>query len=260
MDLLALLIWTVPIPLAGCSHLKLLSTFLTWNLIKTLHICCTHASLSVTASYSSSHIHGLNHDYVFVTPVEVDSDGVYLTHDVTRRSRRSRRSLSPSLHYQLSAFGQDMQLDLLPSSVVGPGFTVQKLSSDGIATVTGDEEIHHCLYQGFIRNLSASSAAISTCSGLAGLIRVSNEEYLIAPLPQHLASRHNYSSPDGHHPHVVYKRSAEHIVHGRFSNPASSSPSQNPYLYHQHRPQRHHDYQHGKLQRQHFCGRRKQCM
>uniref|UniRef100_A0A3Q2DPN2 ADAM metallopeptidase with thrombospondin type 1 motif, 18 n=1 Tax=Cyprinodon variegatus TaxID=28743 RepID=A0A3Q2DPN2_CYPVA len=199
-------------------------------------------------------------DYVFVTPVEVDSDGVYLTHDVTRRSRRSRRSLSPSLHYQLSAFGQDMQLDLLPSSVVGPGFTVQKLSSDGIATVTGDEEIHHCLYQGFIRNLSASSAAISTCSGLAGLIRVSNEEYLIAPLPQHLASRHNYSSPDGHHPHVVYKRSAEHIVHGRFSNPASSSPSQNPYLYHQHRPQRHHDYQHGKLQRQHFCGRRKLIM
>lgn len=105
-------------------------------------------------------------DYVFVTPVEVDSEGVYLTHDVTRRSHRSRRSLSSTLHYRLSAFGQDMHLDLHPSSVVGPGFTVQMLGSDGIATVMGDAGFQHCLYQGFIRNLSASSAAISTCSGL----------------------------------------------------------------------------------------------
>uniref|UniRef100_A0A3Q2NPG0 ADAM metallopeptidase with thrombospondin type 1 motif 18 n=1 Tax=Fundulus heteroclitus TaxID=8078 RepID=A0A3Q2NPG0_FUNHE len=233
MDCLFLLIWTLPIPLVGCAPVKFLSTFLTWNIVK---------------------------DYMFVTPVEVDSDGAYLTHDVTRKSRRSRRSLSPSLHYQLSAFGHDMHLELLPSSVVGPGFTVQTVGSDGISTVTGDAGFHHCLYQGFIRNLSASSAAISTCSGLAGLIRVSNEEYLIAPLPEHLADQHNYSAPDGHHPHVVYKRSAEHIVHGRLSSPVSagSSSSENPYLSPPHQPQRHHDYQHGKLQRQHFCGRRKQ--
>lgn len=108
-------------------------------------------------------------DYMFVTPVEVDSEGGYLTHDVTRRSQRSRRSLSSSLHYQLSAFGQDMHLDLRPSSVVGPGFTVQALGSDGIATVISDARFHHCLYQGFIRNLSASSAAISTCSGLVSV-------------------------------------------------------------------------------------------
>ncbi|MED6290429.1 A disintegrin and metalloproteinase with thrombospondin motifs 18, partial [Characodon lateralis] len=95
----------------------------------------------------------------------------------------------------------------------------------------------------------------------AGLIRVSNKEYLIAPLPQHLADQHNYSAPDGHQPHVVYKRSAEHIVHGRLSSPVNtgSSSSENPYLsHHHHQPQRHHHYQHGKLQRQHFCGSRKQ--
>lgn len=105
-------------------------------------------------------------DYVFVTPVEVDSDGGYLTHDLTRRSHRSKRSLSSSLHYRLSAFGQDMYLDLQPSTVVGPGFTVQTLGSNGIATVMDDVGFHNCFYQGFIRNLSASSAAISTCSGL----------------------------------------------------------------------------------------------
>uniref|UniRef100_A0A668AZS1 ADAM metallopeptidase with thrombospondin type 1 motif 18 n=1 Tax=Myripristis murdjan TaxID=586833 RepID=A0A668AZS1_9TELE len=180
----------------------------------------------------------------------VDAAGTYLTHDVTRRSHRSRRSLSPSLHYQLSAFGRDMHLDLRPSSVVGPGFTVQTLGSQGITSVKGDAGFHSCLYQGFIRNLSASSAAISTCSGLSGLIRMSEEEFFITPLPPHLAAHHNYSAPGGHHPHVVYKRSAEHMVHGKSDNPLShsSSRSDNPYLHH-HLHQR---------QQLHFCGRRKQ--
>ncbi|XP_020509945.2 A disintegrin and metalloproteinase with thrombospondin motifs 18 [Labrus bergylta] len=267
MDCLFLLIWTLPIPLVGCTSLKLLSTLLSWNIIKTLHIYCSHTSHTVSAGFSSSDSHGLNHDYVFVTPVEVDAGGRYLTHDVSRQSHRSRRSVSSSssLHYRLSVFGQDMLLDLRPSSVVGPGFTVQTLGSDGIATVMDDSDtgFHNCLYQGFIRNLSASSAAISTCSGLSGLIRVSQEEYLIAPLPQHLADQHNYSAPEGHHPHVVYKRSAEHIVRRRSSSPSSTSSSNpdNAYFqqhHHHHQQHYHHDYQHGKLQRQHFCGRRKQ--
>lgn len=101
--------------------------------------------------------------------MEVDSQGAYLTHDVTRRSHRSKRSLPPSLHYRLSAFGHDMHLHLLPSSVVGPGFTVQMISSNGITTVMDDAKVHNCLYQGFIRNQSASSAAISTCSGLVSV-------------------------------------------------------------------------------------------
>lgn len=117
--------------------------------------------LPFPASFSS--------DYVFVTPVEVDPEGGFLTHDVTRRTHRSRRSLSSSLHYRLSAFGHDMHLDLHPSSVVGPGFTVQALGSDGITTLTEDVGFHDCLYQGFIRNLSASSAAISTCAGLVSV-------------------------------------------------------------------------------------------
>lgn len=108
-------------------------------------------------------------DYVFVTPVEVSSDGRYVSHDVTGRSHRSRRSLSSSVHYRLSAFGQDMQLDLHPSSVVGPGFTVQSLSSESITTVKDAAGFHNCLYQGFIRNLSSSSAALSTCSGLVSV-------------------------------------------------------------------------------------------
>lgn len=108
---------------------------------------------------------------------------------------------------------------------------------------------------------SWQTGGLCLCVLQAGLIRVSQEEYLIAPLPQHLAEEHNYRAPDGHHPHVIYKRSAEHIVHGRSSGTSSPRPV-NPHLQqHRHHQQlQQHEYQHGKLQMQHFCGRRKQCM
>ena len=119
---------------------------------------------------------------MFVTPVEVDSRGSYVTHDVMRRSgyvsqdvgrrsRRSRRSAPPlgGVHYLLSAFGRDLLLDLRPSPVVAPGFAVHTLGRDGVVMATpGDlgAAIGGCLYQGFIRSETESSAAISTCSGL----------------------------------------------------------------------------------------------
>ncbi|KAI5613902.1 A disintegrin and metalloproteinase with thrombospondin motifs 18 isoform X1, partial [Silurus asotus] len=82
---------------------------------------------------------------------------------------------------------------------------------------------------------------------MSGLIRMSSEEFFITPLPNHLALEHNYSAPAGHHPHVIYKRSAEQHIH-RDRTDRQDEP------HYQHR----HDYQHGKFQRQHFCGRRKQ--
>ncbi|XP_016121518.1 A disintegrin and metalloproteinase with thrombospondin motifs 18-like, partial [Sinocyclocheilus grahami] len=95
----------------------------------------------------------------------------------------------------------------------------------------------------------------------SGLIRFSGEELLITPLPQHLALQHNYSAPSGHHPHVIYKRSAERRVPADKTDWSSSVKSNNPYESHHrhhHHLRHHHEYQPGKLQRQHFCGRRKQ--
>lgn len=108
-------------------------------------------------------------DYDFATPVEVDSLGGYISHDVSRHGR-SRRSLSESggpVHYHVSAFGKELHLDLQPSHVLAEGFTVQTLGAEGINTALDlDLSIHNCLYQGSIRNHSESSVAISTCTGL----------------------------------------------------------------------------------------------
>uniref|UniRef100_A0A672Q7Z4 ADAM metallopeptidase with thrombospondin type 1 motif 18 n=1 Tax=Sinocyclocheilus grahami TaxID=75366 RepID=A0A672Q7Z4_SINGR len=201
--------------------------------------------------------HWLVEYYDFAIPVEVDSLGGYISHDVSRHGR-SRRSLSEAgdpVHYHVSAFGKELHLDLQPSHVLAEGFTVQTLGAEGINTATLEPSIHNCLYQGSIRNHSESSVAISTCTGLSGLIRFSSEELLITPLPQHLALQHNYSASSGHHPHVIYKRSAERRVYADKTDWISSVKSNNPYENHHHHHHRHHDSQHGKLQRQHFCGR-----
>ncbi|KAG8518680.1 A disintegrin and metalloproteinase with thrombospondin motifs 18 [Galemys pyrenaicus] len=149
-------------------------------------LCCASVSAAL-ASDSSSGGSGLNDgsysvpipipiriprrvfpDYVFVTPVEVDSDGSYVSHDIFHQHGRKRRwvqSASSSLHYRFSAFGQELHLELQPSAILSSHFIVQVLGKDG-ASETQAPEVQRCFYQGFIRNDSSSSVAVSTCAGL----------------------------------------------------------------------------------------------
>ncbi|XP_053532635.1 A disintegrin and metalloproteinase with thrombospondin motifs 18 [Ictalurus punctatus] len=217
------------------------------SVLQTLQLCLSMSSVSASSSG------GLNHDYMFITPVEVDSQGSYVTHNLSRSRHRSRRSIEDGgdrVHYQLSAFGKELHLELRPAGVIAEEFTVQTLSEGGVRVTHIDPDVRNCLYQGSVRNHTGSTAAVSTCTGLSGLIRMSSEEFFITPLPNHLALEHNYSAPAGHHPHVIYKRSAERRVHGDRTHRSD----QHHHHHHRHR----HDYQHGRFQRQHFCGRRKQ--
>lgn len=106
-------------------------------------------------------------DYVFVTPVEVDAGGSYISHDILHSGRRKRsaRSASSSLHYQFSAFGQELHLELKPSAILSSHFIVQVLGKDGASEARGPR-VQRCFYQGFIRNDTSSSVAVSTCAGL----------------------------------------------------------------------------------------------
>ncbi|XP_032709816.1 A disintegrin and metalloproteinase with thrombospondin motifs 18 [Lontra canadensis] len=231
---------------------------------KALQLCCLCCA-SVAAALASDSSSGgggggLNVDYVFVTPVEVDSGGSHISHDILHNGRRKRsaQSASSSLHYRFSAFGQELHLELKPSAILSSHFIVQVLGKDG-ASETREPAVRRCFYQGFIRNDSSSSVAVSTCAGLSGLIRTRKNEFLISPLPQLLAQEHNYSAPAGHHPHVLYKRTAEEKVQRCHSYPGSSghhpghSPAHTP-LTSRSQEREHH---HPRLQKQHFCGRRK---
>eukprot|EP00076_Gallus_gallus_P010485 XP_004944310.3 A disintegrin and metalloproteinase with thrombospondin motifs 18 isoform X2 [Gallus gallus] len=261
MDCLLLVVWTLPAAILSGSSMQFPTFLWLGNAVKTLQLCClccmSHAASLTSDSISSSE---LNHDYVFVTPVKVDSSGLYISHNVlhSTRKKRSTHSSRSSLHYKFSAFGQELHLELKPSTILSNSFIVQVLGKDGVSN-SQEHEIEQCFYQGFIRNDSTSSVAISTCVGLSGLIRTRKIEFLISPLPQQLAQEHNYTSPAGHHPHVLYKRTAEEKVHQYTveSNPKSFSLGHHrTHIYHKYHAQAN-GYHHGRFQKQHFCGRRK---
>uniref|UniRef100_A0A3B3RQN7 Peptidase M12B propeptide domain-containing protein n=1 Tax=Paramormyrops kingsleyae TaxID=1676925 RepID=A0A3B3RQN7_9TELE len=129
-------------------------------------LCCSRSFFVIPSDLYA--LSDSSPDYVFVTPVEVDSLGGYISHDVVARSRQ-RRSLVPDpgpLHYRLSALGRDLHLDLRPSAVLADGFAVHTVGRGGVTTGRAALDIRGCFYQGFIRNHSASSIAVSTCTGL----------------------------------------------------------------------------------------------
>lgn len=97
----------------------------------------------------------------------MDSGGSYISHDILHngRKKRSAGSAGSSPHYRFSAFGQELHLELKPSAILSSHFIVQVLGNDG-ALETPEPAVQRCFYQGFIRNDSFSSVAVSTCAGL----------------------------------------------------------------------------------------------
>ncbi|XP_040490296.1 A disintegrin and metalloproteinase with thrombospondin motifs 18 [Ursus maritimus] len=89
-------------------------------------LCCASVAAALASDAPPGGQPGLN-DYVFVTPVEVDSGGSYISHDILHSGRRKRSapSAGSSLHYRFSAFGQELHLELKPSAILSSHFSVQ---------------------------------------------------------------------------------------------------------------------------------------
>ncbi|XP_029466482.1 A disintegrin and metalloproteinase with thrombospondin motifs 18 [Rhinatrema bivittatum] len=259
MDYFLLLMWSLPVAFLSNNSMPFFTVLKLGSIVKTFQLCCLCGVSFAEALTSDSSISGFNSDYVFVTPVEVDSTGAYISHDILHncRKRRSTQTLRNSLHYRFSAFGQEFHLELQPSIIFSSGLTVQIYENSGF-TASQEQEIEQCFYQGSVRNHSTSSVAISTCLGLSGLIRTQDNEFFISPLPPHLAEEHNYSSPAGHHPHVLYKRTAEPKIHHQETDYNNNNLSSG--LYRTHTRHNQHYWENRDLTRfhkQHFCGRRK---
>lgn len=109
-------------------------------------------------------------EYDLVSPYEVDHNGDYVSHEITR-SRRRRRGLAPlrveSLHLRLKGFRHDFHVELKASSnLMAPGFMVQTLGKGGTKSVHTFPPEDFCFYQGSLRSHKNSSVALSTCRGL----------------------------------------------------------------------------------------------
>ncbi|XP_071959244.1 A disintegrin and metalloproteinase with thrombospondin motifs 18-like isoform X2 [Antedon mediterranea] len=194
------------------------------------------------AASSGANLPLQNEDYQITVPFQVNSDGNYLSHNL--RPSRRRRSLLDDIedgglvHFKVAGFGEEFHLELsINENLVAPGFAVQKRKNGKNVMEEYIPEIDNCHYNGNSQHHKDSKIAVSLCNGLTGLIRTNDTDYLIEPLPKHMADARNYTTKEGHSAHIIYKRSVD-IRH------------------HKHEPKT----GHARGTKDHFCGRKKKYM
>eukprot|EP00063_Salmo_salar_P093713 XP_014068548.1 PREDICTED: disintegrin and metalloproteinase domain-containing protein 19-like isoform X2 [Salmo salar] len=117
---------------------------------------------------------------------------------------RHRRSIHGEKHPSeaevlITAEGEEMTLRLHRNKqLLAPGYQEIWYSPSGSRQTSNPPSTGHCFYHGDVRGVEGSSAALSTCSGLRGLITVNTSvSYLIEPLPT--------ATMDTQPPHAVFR-------------------------------------------------------
>ncbi|XP_053285079.1 disintegrin and metalloproteinase domain-containing protein 19 isoform X2 [Pleuronectes platessa] len=85
----------------------------------------------------------------------------------------------------ISAEGQELRLHLEKNQqLLAPGYQEIWYTPDGARKSSSPANAGHCFYHGVVQGFEGSSVAVSTCSGLRGLISLNTSvSYLIEPLP-----------------------------------------------------------------------------
>ncbi|XP_078601807.1 A disintegrin and metalloproteinase with thrombospondin motifs 7-like [Branchiostoma floridae x Branchiostoma japonicum] len=153
--------------------------------------------------------------YDVVHPVRVSPDGEFISHRVVHSEHhhlhrrgagdqgRPSSSQADGLHYKVTVDGVDLHLDLrLNPALLAPGYVLERHRGNVSRAAVTRGPTNPCHYVGTVPTSRDSSVAISTCSGLRGLIRTGKDDYFIEPV-----RGHNVSAAEKH-PHLIYKRSA----------------------------------------------------
>ncbi|XP_072288998.1 zinc metalloproteinase-disintegrin-like MTP8 isoform X2 [Eucyclogobius newberryi] len=133
---------------------------------------------------SASHGPGLDsdQDYEVVRPVRL--------HTVNKRHAEHHRP--QTVKYALTVRGRPLEMHLERNDeLLTKDYSETHYLKDGTRVTAAPDHIDHCYYQGRIVGDSASAASISTCDGLRGYFRTSEQRFLIEPLLS--------SEPEGDH-------------------------------------------------------------
>ncbi|XP_028316088.1 disintegrin and metalloproteinase domain-containing protein 19 isoform X2 [Gouania willdenowi] len=102
------------------------------------------------------------------------------------RHKRSDSKQHPSeAQVQITAEGHNLTLHLEKNDqLLAPGYQEIWYTADGSRRSSSPANSRHCFYHGEVVGVEGSSVALSTCSGLRGLISLNTSvSYLIEPLP-----------------------------------------------------------------------------
>ncbi|XP_026071704.1 A disintegrin and metalloproteinase with thrombospondin motifs 7-like [Carassius auratus] len=187
---------------------------------------CFVITAGLLFNFESTTVSGYNHDtdssvdglpnYEVVHPVRVDSSGHILSnlvsHRVSRIQRRETFKNKESLaqvFYHLQYGGQDLHFNLtLNPHLLAPGFLTE-WRYGGLQGSTLHSHGHAlCYFLGDVWSgtVKRGEAALSTCNGLTGLFKLSEEEFFISPLE-------SAQEESAFHAHAIYKRHAVQSEH-----------------------------------------------
>ncbi|XP_051918967.1 A disintegrin and metalloproteinase with thrombospondin motifs 7 [Hippocampus zosterae] len=158
--------------------------------------------------------------YEVVHPTRVSVTGHFLSNFLSHRARRiQRRHVSGEstdqerVFYQLWHAGHSLHFNLtLNPHLLAPGFLTERRYGGLKGGKIRPPGFARCHFLGEVWDGSAvkGNAAISTCDGLTGLFKLSNEEFFIQPLEK------PHDEPSALQAHAIFKRHA--------SVPSSWSP------------------------------------
>uniref|UniRef100_A0A6Q2X1A4 ADAM metallopeptidase with thrombospondin type 1 motif 7 n=1 Tax=Esox lucius TaxID=8010 RepID=A0A6Q2X1A4_ESOLU len=148
--------------------------------------------------------------YEVVHPSRVDAKGHFLSNFVSHRVSRLRRRETQDdpgslarVFYQLQHGDHHLLFNLtLNPQLLAPGFLIERRYGglEGAKISNRGSSLCHFIGEVWDRATVKGRAAISTCAGLTGLFRLSEEEFFIQPLEQ--PSDESSASQA----HVIYKR------------------------------------------------------
>uniref|UniRef100_A0A8B9KX85 ADAM metallopeptidase with thrombospondin type 1 motif 7 n=1 Tax=Astyanax mexicanus TaxID=7994 RepID=A0A8B9KX85_ASTMX len=168
------------------------------KMIEVMSIYCAIINLVLDSS-----LEGLL-QYEVIHPQRVDSTGHFISNLVSHRVSRIRRRQTedsgeslPHVFYNLQYGGQELHFNLsLNPHLLAPGFLTERRYG-GLQGSTLHSHGHSvCYFLGEVWSSSATKgqAAVSTCDGLTGLFKLSEEEFFIRPLEQ----PHGTAKPQAH--------------------------------------------------------------
>ncbi|XP_063787673.1 disintegrin and metalloproteinase domain-containing protein 9 [Pseudophryne corroboree] len=110
---------------------------------------------------------------------------------VTRLRRDASGSLSEGLSYVIQADGKEHILHLEQNrNLLAKDFTVYTYAENGTRLASQIQDKDPCIYHGYAEGDPESRVAVSTCSGLRGLLHLQNGSYGIEPLQSSSKSHH----------------------------------------------------------------------
>ncbi|XP_060601173.1 A disintegrin and metalloproteinase with thrombospondin motifs 7-like isoform X2 [Ruditapes philippinarum] len=153
-------------------------------------------------------------EYDIVVPARVTEIGHHLTYEINPRHSLRRRSVDSNvqsddnIHYNIKINNENHILRLRHNkNLIAPSLVIERMRNR-FKNVTDstfkflEDSKKNCHFHGDISNQPGTKAAVGLCNGMQGFIHTKHGEYFIEPLDR------SPSTPEGHHRHVIYKRTA----------------------------------------------------